>query len=262
MLTDPVGQYKAVIRESLELFGVAGSVERKVLAAVGLQFAASVALAVVSLVASGTVRLVVTGVLLAGAIVAFANTVFITREDFVEPVTAMAAGADHIAAGELDVELPESECEDEVAELLSSFRSMQAYLLTVSEQADALSRQEFDADVLDEDVPGTFGQSLEKMAASMDDYTTELQAMTSDLERRSQALNDLVIAFGDAAERAKDGDLTATIDEDFQADDEQFDAVVENYNDLVTTLGETVATVATFAARTSAQRSVDFEAAE
>lgn len=248
MLTDLFEQYKAVIRETLTLAGVSESIERKVLAAVGLQFAASVALALVSVVTSGPIRFLVTGALLAGAVVAFANTVFITREDLVDPVTAMAESADHIAAGELDVDLPESDRNDEVAELLSSFTSMQSYLLTVSQQADALSHQKFDAAVLDEDVPGTFGQSLEQMAASMDDYTTELQTMTSDLERRSQALNDLVTAFGDAAEQAKEGDLTATIDEEFDAvDDEQFNAVVENYNDLVTTLGETVATVATFA---------------
>ncbi|WP_424001946.1 methyl-accepting chemotaxis protein [Haloarcula salina] len=248
MPTDPVERYKQFIRKTLAIAGVSESIERKVLAAVGLQFAASVALALVSVVTGGTLQLLLTGALLAGAVVAFANTVFITREDLVEPVVAMSESADHIAAGELDADLPESDRDDEVASLLASFRSMHAYLETVSEQADALSRQEFDADVLDEDVPGTFGRSLERMAASMDDYTTELQAMTSDLERRSQALNDLVVAFGEAAERAKDGDLTATIDEEFAAvDDEQFEAVVENYNDLVTTLGDTVGTVAAFA---------------
>ncbi len=253
MPLDPIDTYKGLIRTSMDLIGVSGSIKRKVLAAVGIQLGVSIALAAVTFTLSGTLQLVLTAVLLSGAALAFVNTVFITREDFVRPIVALDEAAAQIAAGEIDVDVPDSERDDEVASLTASFASMQSHLETVSRQADALSRQEFDADVLDEDVPGNFGRSLERMAASLDDYTTELQAMTDDLEARSQALRDLVTAFAEAAERAKEGDLTATLDDDFDGDvdDELFQAVVENYNDLVTTLGETVGEVTAFAEEVS-----------
>ncbi|MFC7026785.1 HAMP domain-containing protein [Halomicroarcula sp. GCM10025710] len=173
MSLDPLDTYKRLIRASLDLTGVSGSIERKVLAAVGIQFGVSIALAVVAFTLQGTPQFVFTALLLTGAAVAFANTVFITREDLVHPVVALDETAAQIAAGEVDVSVPDSDRDDEVANLLSSFGSMQAHLETVSRQADALAHQEFDADVLDEDVPGAFGDSLDRMAASLDDYTTE-----------------------------------------------------------------------------------------
>jgi methyl-accepting chemotaxis protein len=221
-----VEQYKRLIRESLDIVGVSGSIERKVLAAVGIQFGVSVALAVVAVLFSGGVQFVLTALLLAGAVVAFANTVFITREDMVEPIVTLAERADRIAAGEVDVSVPDSEREDEVASLLAAFAAMQDSLDTVARQADALSQQQFDDPVMDEDVPGTFGESLDRMAENLEAYTAELEALTEDLEARSEALSDLVTAFGDAAGRAKTGDLTASIDAEFDDVDDQFQQVV------------------------------------
>jgi len=238
MAAPVVEQYKQLIRRTLDLVGVSGSIERKVLAAVGLQFGASVGLAVVAFTLTGLAQFVLTALLLTGAVVAFANTVFITREDMVDPIVTLSERADRIAAGEIDVDVPDSEREDEVASLLDSFGAMQTTLATVARQADALAAQEFDDQVLDEDVPGTFGESLSRMATNMADYTTELQEMTDDLENRSAALSELVTAFGDAAEQAKAGDLTATIDAEFDGVDDQFQQVVTDYNDLLRTLAE------------------------
>jgi len=110
---------------------------------------------------------------------------------------------------------------------VNSFAEVERYLGTVSAQAESLAAQEFDDPALDEDVPGAFGDSLDEMAANLEAYTTELES--------------LVDAFGDAAGRARDGDLTATIDDGALATDEdRYVELVGNYNRLVTTLGGTV----------------------
>ncbi|MFC6973508.1 methyl-accepting chemotaxis protein [Halomicroarcula sp. GCM10025709] len=252
MIDSPIAWYKRQIRRSLDLVGVADSIERKVLAAVAIQFGVSVGTAVVALAVDGLLQVVLVGVLLAGAAVAFTNTVFITREDLVDPITTLADRADRIASGEVDVAVPEHDQDDEVGSLVDSFGAMQGHLDVVSRQADALSRQAFDDEILETEVPGTFGESLDRMADNLEAYTTELQEMTAQLETRSERLQELVEAFGAAAEQAKDGDLTATIDLDVEGnDDEAVDAVVRNYNELVGTLSETLGEVTTFAGSVS-----------
>ncbi len=89
---------------------------------------------------------------------------------------SVSGTADQIAAGDLNTELPETTREDEMGQLYGSFESMHVYLNTVADQADALARQEFDAPVLDESVPGEFGETLEQMR-------DDLRTMVTDLER-------------------------------------------------------------------------------
>jgi methyl-accepting chemotaxis protein len=151
-----------------------------------------------------------------------------------------AVGGD-IAAGGIEVDIERLTQPDEIGSLTDAFADMGAYLTTVSKQANALAQQDFDDPVIGEDVPGSFGESLQLMSASLDDYTDELETMTEQLKRRSKRLQDLVAAFGDAAQRTREGDLTATIDEEMYRD------VVADYNDLVETLASTIGDVQAFA---------------
>jgi methyl-accepting chemotaxis protein len=248
-------RYEALLWRSMRTLGVDRSIERKILAAVSIQFLISIGQTVVPFVATGSLRLVLVAGLFATAAVAFANTVLVTRRDLVAPVSRLEATAREIASGETDVAVDPPDQADEVGGLSRSFAAMVDYLDTVSAQADALARQRFDADVLDEDVPGEFGESLSRMADSLRSYTAELESTTADLERRSERLERLVDAFADAAGRARDGDLTATIDVDAVVDESDADGadvdryreVCENYNDLVRTLGNTVGEVDAFA---------------
>jgi len=242
--------YENALRWSLRFVGTHETIERKVLAAVAIQFLVSVCQAVLPFVVAGTARVVLAGLLFVGAAVAFANTVFLTRADIVEPVRKLEGAVADIANGRVDVAVEGSDRPDEVGSLTRSFAEMQSHLSLVAAQADALADREFDAAVLDEDVPGTFGASLTRMADNLEEYTAELEEMTADLERRSDRLEAVVAAFGDAADRAADGDLTATIDPDEVADgeaDERYRELCENYNDLVGTLGEAVGDVRAFA---------------
>jgi len=242
------GRYEALLWGTMDRLGVSESIERKVVTAVGIQFLVTVGIFLVPLLVSGTLSYVLSGALFLGAVAAIYNTLLIVRRDFVAPIRELEAGADAIAAGEVDVvtevgsggtegtagpALAGSDQPDEIGSLANSFVEVERYLGTVAAQAEALAAQEFDDPALDEDVPGAFGDSLDEMAANLEAYTTDLEA--------------LVDAFGDAARRARDGDLTATIDGDALATDEdRYAELVENYNRLVTTLGGTVGEVAAF----------------
>ena len=234
----------------MDRLGVSESIERKILTAVGIQFLVTVGIFLTPFVLSGTLASAVSVTLFVGAIAAIYNTLLIVRRDFVAPLRRLEAGTDAIAAG--DVRRDESgaradepvgsdrfagpvgrDQRDEIGGLVRSFVEVERYLGTVSAQAEALAAQEFDDPVLDEEVPGEFGDALDEMAANMAAYTTELESV--------------VDAFGDAAERAQAGDLTATIDaESLGTDDDRYAELVGNYNRLVATLGETVGEVRAF----------------
>ena len=223
----------------MDRLGVSESIERKIATAVGIQFLVTVGIFLTPLVFSGTRASVVSGALFLGAIAAIYNTLLIVRRDFVAPLKRLEAGADAIAAG--DVSRAERRGPaavgvgqtDEIGSLVNSFVEVERYLGTVSAQADALAAREFDDPVLDEEVPGGFGDALDEMAANMAAYTTELESV--------------VDAFDESARRARDGDLTATIDADSLAtDDDRYADLVDNYNRLVATLGGTIGEVRSF----------------
>jgi methyl-accepting chemotaxis protein len=246
-------QYEEALWWTMDVLGISESIERKVFAAVLIQFGVTVLIFVLPFVVSGVAWYLLSGLLFLGAVVAGTNTLLVVRRDLTEPVCELERKANAIAAGDLETTIDRSGQADEVGSLTAAFAEMQAHLATVSRQADALARQEFDDPALAEDVPGAFGESLSRMAENLEAYTTELEEMTERLDRRSRRLEALVDRFGEATERAQDGDLTATIDPgELTLEDETYVELVENYNALVTTLGETLGDVQTFAGEVSA----------
>lgn len=232
-------RYTDGLRRLMDGLGVSESVRRKILVAVGIQFAISVAQAGLPFLVTGPARIALTGLLFVGAVVAFFNTSLIVREDIIHPIETLEDVSAAITDGQLEVdaEVAAAGQDDEVGNLCRSFAEMQDQLSLVAAQASALARQDFDADVLDEHVPGEFGESLRRMTEELTAYTENLQA--------------LVDEFGAATAQARGGDLTAFIEDERLREDDQYGEVVTNYNDLLATLADTVGRVSTFAAEVS-----------
>jgi methyl-accepting chemotaxis protein len=247
--------YERLLWGSMAAIGADGSVERKMLTAVGLQFLAATATGLLAVFTAGTAQVVGVGVMLALSCVAFFNTYLVAKRDFVAPLDALDDAARDIAAGEFErADIPATDRTDEVASLIDSFGDMQSNLALASRQADALARQDFEDEALDENLPGQFGASLAEMASSLADHTEALEEKTAELETKrdelaeqSAALERLVDELSVAMDAARDGDLTAHVDvEDLDVPPEHRE-VVRDFNDLLTTLGETVADIQTFA---------------
>jgi methyl-accepting chemotaxis protein len=222
--TDPGGvlaTYKRVLWGMMDVLGVSDSLWRKLMVAVGLQFAAGLALAGAALTLEGAATAAVFGLFFVLALVAFGNTALIIREDLIEPLGRLESSAEAIGSGDLDCDRLEIEQRDEIGSLAASFDRMNETLRTTARQADALANEEFDDPVLEESVPGAFGDSLDRMAGN-------LSEAISDLEARSARLGRLVEEFETATERASDGDLRVRIPT--EAVDGRFEDVVESYN--------------------------------
>lgn len=243
-----VQRYERLLWGTMDTLGVLESIERKVLAAVLIQFTVTVAIFLVPFLFSGLVWYALSALLFLGAIAALVNTVLIVRRDFTESICQLESKASAIAAGDVDVVVNRTDQVDEIGSLTNAFSDMQNYLTTVSAQAEALSRQAFDDPVLEEEVPGEFGDSLSQMATNLETSMTELEQMTDEIRQQSERLEALVAAFRDAADRAQNGDLTATIDAtELTLDDAQHEQLVEDYNTLVRTLGGTISEMQTYA---------------
>ena len=235
----------------MDTLGVSESIERKVVTAVGIQLLVTVGIFLAPFVLSGTAWYVVATALFGAALLAVYNTLLIVRRDFTEPLCALERNADAIASGDLDASIPSTDQTDEIGRLVRSFGDVCDYLLVVSAQAEALADQEFGDDALDREVPGEFGDALDRMSRNLESYTTELER--------------LVASFETATEQARGGDLTATIgangsgaggetsEETGSGDssedagiDEQYAELVANYDRLIEDLGGTVGEVRTF----------------
>jgi methyl-accepting chemotaxis protein len=244
-------QYRRALWGTMDVLGITESIERKIVAAVTIQFGVAVVLAVLPFLLTGVVRTVLTVALLAGAAVAFANTLLIARRDFVDPVRMLEDAATRVAAGEVDEATIEShDQDDEIGSLVAAFDDMRASLATVSAQADALARQEFDAPVLEESVPGSFGDSLDRMADNLRTNTRELEALTDHLERTADRYGDVMAA---AAEK----DLSVRMDPDEES--AAMASIARSFNRMLDDLEGTVGEVHAFA-DTVSERTVDTSA--
>ncbi|SFF88157.1 methyl-accepting chemotaxis protein [Halopelagius inordinatus] len=146
-------------------------------------------------------------------------------------LSTIATSADAIADGDLDVDVPESHRIDEMGRLYASFDSMSDYLNTVAGQTEALAEKNFDDPVLDEEVPGTFGDSLARTQS-------ELEGLITELERKAAE-------FGDVMAAASDGDLTRRMSVD--GNNESMNGVARSFNEMMIELEGTIAEVSEFA---------------
>ena len=235
-----VSQYEAVLWQTMEWLGITESIERKILVAVGIQFAISIGIFALPFVLSGGTLLAAQIALFSGAVIAFLNTILIVRRDLIDPLYRIEHAAETIARGDVQTTQLETTQQDEVGDLIRSFNGLQSYLTTVSRKADALAAQSFDDPALDEPVPGPFGASIDRMASNLKSHTVTLEA-------RSEELQLLIAAFERSTEAAADGDLTATIDPGVVDGTDDYAAVIRQYNQLLERLSESIGEVATVA---------------
>ncbi len=254
-------RYESVLWWMMDQLGITESVERKMGAAVFLQFLATLAVFALPLVFLGpreafsvfpTAQIVLTGVVFVLAVVAFVNTTLIARRDIIEPLKELEYVADTVAKGQLDERPSETDQIDEIGDLQRSFVTMHEYLTTVGDQAEALAREEFGADVLDEHVPGEFGESLAEMQAGLENRITELEEsrerierQREEVERRNEALEADADRCRAVLRKCAEGDFTHRVS--IESDHEAMREIGDGLNAMLDDVEDTLHTVQTLA---------------
>jgi methyl-accepting chemotaxis protein len=153
--------------------------------------------------------------------------------------------AEAIARGDLDADIESTARDDEIGQLVDAFVDMKAYLSTVAAQADAVADQRFDADVLDEDVPGTFGETIDRMSEDVKRAQRDAERARREVEDLNATLEERADAFGETMSRAAAGDLTQRMDAD--AESEAMVTVAESFNGMMDEIEATLSRVRSFA---------------
>jgi methyl-accepting chemotaxis protein len=153
--------------------------------------------------------------------------------------------AEAIARGDLDAEVASTDRDDEVGQLIDAFADMQSYLSTVAAQAEAVADQRFDAAVLEEDVPGAFGETIEQMSEDVERAQREAERARRDVEELNAALETQADGFGETMSRAAAGDLTQRMDPDGRS--EAMNSIAESFNAMMDEIEATLGQVRSFA---------------
>ncbi|MFB6179304.1 MAG: methyl-accepting chemotaxis protein [Halorientalis sp.] len=189
----------------------------------------------------------------------FIGGVVMTKRIVGNPIDHIASVANSLAEGSLDADVDGVKTasdgiatHDEITRLNTSFVRLREYLRTVADQADALAAQEFDAAILDEEVPGEFGETLASMQTDLEQLISEIEAAQSeaelaqeDAEEMASMLEAKAREFSDVMETAAAGDLTRRLDTD--TDSKAMTDIAESFNAMLDDIDDTVGQIQAFA---------------
>lgn len=163
----------------------------------------------------------------------------------VQAVRRVSNSAEAIAAGDLNAEIDETSRNDEVGDLVRSFQGMQEYLSVTAEQAAAIADQRFDDPVLEREVPGTFGETLDRMADDVEQAQRDAEQARKEAEALNDHLQDKAGEFSTRMGKAAEGDFTQRMDPASQSS--AMTDIAEAFNAMMNELSETFTQIQSFA---------------
>jgi methyl-accepting chemotaxis protein len=95
----------------------------------------------------------------------------------IRSIQQLARQTNAIAEGDLTVDINPGDRIDEVGEVRSAFSNTKSYIETITEQAEALSDQAFDDDILEADIPGRVGDSMATMRGDLQQLINRLEVL-------------------------------------------------------------------------------------
>jgi methyl-accepting chemotaxis protein len=130
----------------------------------------------------------------------------------IRSIQQLARQANAIADGDLNVDIDPGDRIDEVGEVQLAFSNTKAYIETISDQAEALSDRAFDDEILEADIPGRVGDSMETMGRDLQQFITRLEVFNRVLRHNLRNQLDVINSHAEALDDAEHGDaiLAAT----------------------------------------------------
>jgi len=160
--------------------------------------------------------------------------------------------ANAIANGDLSVEIEQGDRIDEIGQVRSAFIDTKSYLDGIARKAEALSNQNFDDPVFEEETPGRLGDALEEMRTDLQQFVQEIERARDEAEQSRQEAQQLAselqaqaTEIAEAVEQAAQGDLTKRLSTD--ADSEAMTEIATDFNRLLEELESTFGHIRSFA---------------
>ena len=150
--------------------------------------------------------------LLGVVLVGFGLVGVVIQRGPIQSIKRVARQANAIAAGDLTVDIAERDRRDEVGQVQAAFSNTKAYIETITRQAAALSRREFDSDALDEEIPGRVGESMQTMQQDLRRFISRLEVFNRVLRHNLRNQLDIIDSHAEAvADDTDDADHAEAI---------------------------------------------------
>ncbi len=150
--------------------------------------------------------------LLGVVLVGFGLVGVVIQRGPIQSIKRVARQANAIAAGDLTVDIAERDRRDEVGQVQAAFSNTKAYIETITRQAAALSRREFDSDALDEEIPGRVGESMQTMQQDLRRFISRLEVFNRVLRHNLRNQLDIIDSHAEAvADETDDADHAEAI---------------------------------------------------
>ena len=121
-------------------------------------------------------------VLIGMTLLGFATLGGILSRGTIARLDDLSGDASRLADGDLERTITETNRIDEIGEVQHAFQDIQSYMQTIAEQADAIANREFEAAVLDDEVPGDIGTALEEMRRDLATSIRKLEQSNENLQ--------------------------------------------------------------------------------
>lgn len=100
----------------------------------------------------------------------------------IRSIKRLSRQADAIATGDLTVDIENGDRSDEIGQLQGSLAKTQAYIETITRQAEKIARRKFDDEALEEDIPGPVGEAMVAMSNDLERFIGESRRREQRLE--------------------------------------------------------------------------------
>jgi|APHM01.1.fsa_nt_gi Signal transduction histidine kinase len=144
--------------------------------------------------------------LLGVVLVGFGLVGVVIQRGPIQSIKRVARQANAIATGDLTVDVEERDRLDEVGQVQAAFSNTKAYIETITRQAAALSRREFDSDALDEEIPGRVGESMQTMQQDLRRFISRLEVFNRVLRHNLRNQLDIIDSHAEAVADDSEGD--------------------------------------------------------
>jgi methyl-accepting chemotaxis protein len=182
--------------------------------------------------------------LIGGSLVGIILLTAVTALGPMRSLRGLATEGQAIAAGDLSIDIEDDDRIDEVGQVRSSFQSIKSYIDTAAGQTDAIARQDFDAEILDEEVPGPLGESLQSTKDDLEESISEMESARkqaevaqAEAEQLANYLKEQAQEYSEVMQKVGAGDLTQRMEADGQ--EESMDRIAEEFNDMIVELEKT-----------------------
>jgi Signal transduction histidine kinase len=137
--------------------------------------------------------------LLIGAVlIGFLLIGVVIQQGPIQSIRQLARQANAIADGDLSVDIDRGNRSDEVGEVQAAFSNTKIYIETITNQAEVLSQQAFDADSLDADIPGRVGDAMTTMREDLQQFITRLEVFNRVLRHNLRNQLDVINGHAEA----------------------------------------------------------------